>query len=115
MNDNETWHWQPPEPLEEEDVNTVPCWHLFTGDGMLARFWDTEHKGLPKSAALIENAPRLVEALRKAYRELNAIHARCGVPWWETGKSDMSQEYFTSVVEECRAALNAVYPEGIPQ
>ena len=28
-----------------------------------------------------------------------------GVPWWDTGKSDVDQRFFTSVVEIARAAL----------
>jgi hypothetical protein len=59
----------------------------------------------PENARLIAAAPELLEALRLAYRELNDIHARCGVPWWETGKSDVTQEHFTFVVEKSRAAI----------
>lgn len=57
------------------------------------------------NARLIAAVPEVLEALRLAYVELNTIHARCGVPWWDTGKSDVTQEHFTSVVEKARAAI----------
>ncbi len=65
--------------------------------------------------ALIAERDLAVEALRKAYFELNTIHARDGKPW--TGvpypmPTEVDQDYFTSVVDECRAALSAVQPQS---
>ena len=49
-----------------------------------------------------------LEVLRNAYRELNEIHARDGVPYTCDGwKSSVSQEWFTQVVEDARAVLAA--------
>lgn len=49
----------------------------------------------------------LVAALTKAAHELNAIRARDGVPYNHAGyKSDVCEDYFSSVVDECHAALS---------
>lgn len=54
----------------------------------------------------VNNHARLVDALEKAYKELNEIHARDGVPYTSDGwKASVTQEYFTSVVEQAREAL----------
>lgn len=50
----------------------------------------------------------LAEALKKAHYELNAIRARDGVPYAHYGKSDVDPNYFSSVVDECSAALKKV-------
>ena len=48
----------------------------------------------------------LFDTLSKAYRELNEIHARDGVPYTHQGiPSCVSQDYFSSVVEDCRKAI----------
>jgi hypothetical protein len=60
----------------------------------LADLRDTWHRKFFEKSAYAEH---MREALKKAYYELNAIH----YGW----KSSITQEYFTSVVEECRAAL----------
>jgi hypothetical protein len=45
-------------------------------------------------------------ALEKAAYELNIIRARDGVPWTQFGtKSGVCPDYFSSVVDECQAAL----------
>lgn len=50
----------------------------------------------------------ILAALAKAYRELNAIRARDGVPYTRDGwKSDVQEEYFSSVVDECRDVLRS--------
>lgn len=63
-------------------------------------------------ASLIKAAPDLYDALVRAHYELNAIHARDGAPQhidWDRGRplqtSSCSEEYFSSVVSECAAAL----------
>jgi len=56
--------------------------------------------------AALASYDALLAALQKAFHELNAIHARDGVPYTHNGwKASVTQEYFTSVVEECVAAL----------
>jgi tetrahydromethanopterin S-methyltransferase subunit B len=51
---------------------------------------------------------QLTLALEKAYYELNTIRARDGVPYTHGGwKSSVCEEYFGSVVDECRAAIKA--------
>lgn len=62
-------------------------------------------KKTSKNEALIED---LLGALKKAVHELNTIRARDGVPW--TGvpmpmKTDVTEEYFSSVVDECFVAI----------
>jgi hypothetical protein len=58
------------------------------------------------NARLIAAAPDLLAALKIAYFELNAIHARDGVPYTSDGwKSGVDQAYFSSVVEQARAAI----------
>lgn len=55
---------------------------------------------------LLADNERLREALLKAYHELNVIRARDGVPYCFDGmKSDVDEAYFSSVVDEARAAL----------
>lgn len=50
----------------------------------------------------------LVRAAVKAYAELNAIRARDGVPYTYYGcRSDANEEYFSSVVDELSAAVEA--------
>ena len=56
-----------------------------------------------------------VEALDKAYRELNAIRARDGAPQvidWDRGRpmqhDAVSPEYFSQIVDECESALAAL-------
>lgn len=56
------------------------------------------------------NCKNLLDAAQSAHKELNEIHARCGVPYWDTGKSDVTQEYFTSVVENLRKAIERMEP-----
>ena len=49
----------------------------------------------------------MLEALLKAYRELNEIRARDGVPYTYQGvKASVGEDYFASVVNECRLAIN---------
>lgn len=46
------------------------------------------------------------QALEKAARELNEIRARDGVPYTHLGyQAGVSEEYFSSVVDECFAAI----------
>lgn len=49
---------------------------------------------------------KLLAALKKAYLELNEIHARDGVPWTHQGvEASVDHAYFSSVVDECRDAI----------
>lgn len=58
------------------------------------------------NARIIAAAPELLSQLHNAYHELNAIHARDGVPRTHEGfKSSVSQEYFTGLVEGIRDLL----------
>lgn len=51
------------------------------------------------------------EALEKAYKELNIIRARDGVPYCYDGiKSDVDPAYFSSVVDEAKEVLSK-HPE----
>lgn len=51
---------------------------------------------------------QLLQALEKAYYELNEIRARDGVPYKFDGtKSSVDEQYFSDVVDECRAAVRA--------
>jgi hypothetical protein len=51
----------------------------------------------------------IVQALKDAYVELNIIRARDGVPYGHDGiKSDVSPEYFSSVVDRIHALLAKV-------
>jgi hypothetical protein len=51
---------------------------------------------------------QLVRAAVKAFAELNAIRARDGVPYTSSGwKSDVQEEYFSSVVDELDEAVIA--------
>jgi hypothetical protein len=51
---------------------------------------------------------QLTAALWKAWKELNTIRARDGVPRTFHGwKSDVSEDYFSEVVDECGAAITA--------
>lgn len=48
-----------------------------------------------------EKTLRAVRAMVKAYRELNAIRARDGVPWTRYGyASGVCPDYFSGVVDE---------------
>ena len=50
----------------------------------------------------------LVRAAVKAFAELNAIRARDGVPYTRNGwKSDVQEEYFSSVVDGLDEAVTA--------
>jgi hypothetical protein len=61
---------------------------------------------IPANARLISAAPDLLEACKKAVRELNEIRARDGVPYNQWGmKSSVTPEHFSSVVDECFAAI----------
>lgn len=52
---------------------------------------------------------RAVSLLKDAYKELNEIHARDGVPYTKHGwKSSVTQEWFTTVVENLRAFLGEI-------
>ena len=59
------------------------------------------------SNALVMAASKdLLEALKKAYVELNTIRARDGVPYTYDGwRSSVDEDYFSSVVDEARAAI----------
>lgn len=51
----------------------------------------------------------LVRAAVRAFAELNAIRARDGVPYTHNGwKSDVQEEYFSSVVDGLDEAVKAV-------
>lgn len=51
---------------------------------------------------------QLVRAAVRAFAELNAIRARDGVPYTHSGcKSDVDEQYFSSVVEELDDAVKA--------
>lgn len=51
---------------------------------------------------------QLTSALWKAWYELNTIRARDGVPRTYHGwKTDVSEVYFSDVVDECAAAIEA--------
>lgn len=51
---------------------------------------------------------QLLSAVWKAWRELNTIRARDGVPYKYDGlRSDVSEDYFSSVVDECSFAIEA--------
>lgn len=57
-------------------------------------------------ARLISKAPEMLDLLRRAYGELNEIHARDGVPYTHQGfQASVTQECFTAVVEDARAML----------
>lgn len=72
------------------------------------------YEELESSLTTLEAANKgLRELLEKAYTELNEIHARDGVPWTHYGtKASVDQAYFTSVVDECRAALTTPTPNA---
>lgn len=58
------------------------------------------------NARLIAAAPELLAACQKAVKELNEIRARDGVPYTHSGyKASVTEEYFSSVVDECFAAI----------
>lgn len=49
---------------------------------------------------------QLLQALEKAYYELNEIRARDGVPYKYDGtKSSVDEQYFSDVVDECSEAI----------
>ena len=51
---------------------------------------------------------QLTAALWKAWMELNTIRARDGVPRRDDGMpSDVDEDYFSEVVDECGAAIEA--------
>jgi hypothetical protein len=55
---------------------------------------------------------QLAGALWKAWHELNTIRARDGVPRTHQGfKSDVAEDYFSEVVDECGAAIQAATGE----
>lgn len=55
---------------------------------------------------LLANYYSLLEACKKAVRELNEIRARDGVPYTHQGiKASVCEDYFSSVVDECFAAI----------
>lgn len=47
----------------------------------------------------------LLEAAKKAFRELNEIRARDGVPYTHYGKSSVDPNYFSSVVDELQQVI----------
>ena len=60
------------------------------------------------NAALIAAVPLLLDACRKAYKELNEIRARDGVPYTHYGmKASVCPDYFSSVVDDCQTALKS--------
>lgn len=76
------------------------CGELAEVKDKLAKSREELDRVFVELAAGMAERDEVVAALKLAYYELNAIHARCGVPWWPSG-----QEHFTSVVETCREAL----------
>lgn len=59
------------------------------------------------NARLIAAAPELLSACQKAVCELNEIRARDGVPYTHQGwKASVDEDYFSSVVDECFAAID---------
>lgn len=58
------------------------------------------------NARLLAVAADLLEACKKAVRELNEIRARDGVPYTHQGiKASVCPDYFSSVVDECFTAI----------
>lgn len=54
-------------------------------------------------------ATQAARALVKAYRELNEIRTRDGVPWTHEGiKASVTEEHFAAVVDEIDAAVVAL-------
>lgn len=52
---------------------------------------------------------QMLSALWKAWTELNEIRARDGIPWTHMRtRSSVDEGYFSSVVDECEAAMTAV-------
>jgi hypothetical protein len=65
-----------------------------------------------RARAMMDAAVDLLDACKAAYRELNEIHARDGVPYTYQGiKACVDEDYFASVVEQCR---KAIAPRGGP-
>ncbi len=55
---------------------------------------------------LTKERDALIQSLWKCWRELNEVRARDGVPWTHQGHpSSVSEEYFSSVVEEAKNCL----------
>jgi len=84
-------------------------WHIATiENGAPGDILDTEEA----NARLIAAAPAMLQALKKATSELNAIRARDGAPQhisWDRGRpmqtDGCTHEYFDSLVEECFSAI----------
>lgn len=56
----------------------------------------------------------IATAIWQAWRELNAIRARDGVPYTHMGwKDGISEEYFSRVVDDCAAAYKKVTGQEI--
>ena len=55
----------------------------------------------------------VAKAIWQAWRELNEIRARDGVPWSHTGKVPVDETYFSSVVDDCEAAYLEVWSKQI--
>jgi len=70
---------------------------------------DEEYRqALLNSISLLrEEKQKLRSALSNGYHELNIIRARDGVPYTHYGKSDVDENYFSSVVDSAREALEA--------
>ena len=82
------------------------------GRGCIAERWYDTPQEEPYGSELVANArlilaaPDLLEACKKAFRELNEIRARDGVPYTHQGiKASVSEDYFSSVVDECSVAI----------
>lgn len=64
------------------------------------------HESTLPNAHLIAAAPELLAACEEAFKELNEIRARDGVPRTYDGrKSDVDPEYFSSVVDGLSRAI----------
>jgi hypothetical protein len=71
----------------------------------------TPEKALCGSVSAKET--QAARALVRAFRELNEIRARDGVPWTSSGyPACVSQDYFSAVVDEIDAAVIALTGKG---
>lgn len=71
-----------------------------------SRYDETVSKQRLANARLIAAAPDLLAACQAAFKELNEIRARDGVPrTYEGRKSDVDPEYFSSVVDGLARAI----------
>jgi len=98
--------WRPPWP--EIDAQNRGCTvHLFTREQWLRGDFDSPLYRRVVPADPISAGVKLRSALEKCYHELNIIRARDGVPYTHYGKSDVDENYFSSVVDSAREALEA--------